>query len=243
VHQSAQEKKIEVHTSAQEPVMLVIDTTYFDTFGVMVFRCATRRQNLFWKFVIEETNEAYLAGLAHLQATGFLVTAVVCDGKRWLAEQIQAIGLPVQLCQFHFMKSMTRHLTKKPKTKAGKELRFLMLGIKHQDDVSFADALTAWYEKWETFLTEKTVTPHTLRWQYTHRSVRAAYRTARHWLPYLFTYKKYPELGIPNTTNTLDGTFSHLKNKVQTHRGVNMATRRKMISLILNQKSKPKRKK
>jgi len=241
VHKVASEKKIEVHTSAKEPVVLVLDTTYFDTFGVMVFRCATRRQNLFWKFIDEETNVAYLDGLVHLEVTGFSIVAAVCDGKRWLAEQIQAKGVPVQLCQFHFIKNITRHLTRRPKTKAGQELRFLALGIKHHDEDSFTDALNIWHEKWGTFLTEKTVTPQTLRWQYTHRGLRAAYRTALHWLPYLFTYKKFPELGIPNTTNTLDGTFSHLKNKVQTHRGVNTVTRKKMISLILNQKSKPKR--
>ena len=33
-------------------------------------------------------------------------------------------------------------------------------------------------------------------------------------LPYLFTYQKYPELAIPNTTNALDGTFAHLKELV-----------------------------
>lgn len=82
VHAAAQQKNVVVHASALLPVVLVLDTTYFDTFGVMVFRCATRRQNLFWEFVGEETNEAYLAGLAHLQTIGFTVVAVVCDGKR-----------------------------------------------------------------------------------------------------------------------------------------------------------------
>lgn len=243
VHQAAQQKKTVVHASAALPVVLVLDTTYFDTFGVMVFRCWTRRQNLFWTFVGEETNELYLAGLAHLQATGFTVVAVVCDGKRWLAEQIQAQGLPVQLCQFHFTKTMTRYLTKKPKTHAGRSLRALALAAKRMDEASFTDALTTWHRKWEAFLTEKTVTLRTGRWQYTHRNIRAAYRTAQHWLPNIFTYKKHPELGIPNTTNTLDGTFSHLKNKVQLHRGLNEVTKKKMIAFILNQPSLPKRRK
>lgn len=207
----------------------------------MVFRCATRRQNLFWTFVGEETNELYLAGLAHLQKVGFTVVAVVCDGKRWLAEQITAQGLPVQLCQFHFTKTMTRYLTKKPKTSAGRALRSLALSAKRMDEASFTDALTTWHEKYETFLTEKTVTLQTGRWQYTHRNIRAAYRTAQNWLPHLFTYKKYPKLKIPNTTNTLDGTFSHIKGKVHVHRGLNVVTQRKMVALLLSQKSLPKR--
>lgn len=243
VHAAAQEKKIVVYASAEEPVVLVVDTTYFNTFGVMVFRCATRRQNLFWIFVREETNELYLAGLAHLQEIGFTVVAVVCDGKRWLAQQIEAKGLPVQLCQFHFTKTMTRYLTKKPKTHAGRALRSLALCTKGMNEVTFTDALTTWHEKYEVFLTEKTVTPQTKRWQYTHRSIRSAYRTAQHWLPYLFVYKRFPELNIPNTTNTLDGTFSHVKNKVQVHRGLNDVTKKKMIALILSQPSLPKRRK
>lgn len=235
--------KIVVHTTGSIPVVLVLDTTYFDTFGVMVFRCWNRRQNLFWTFVGEETNELYLAGLAHLQEVGFTIVAVVCDGKRWLAEQIQATGLPVQLCQFHFAKTMTRYLTKKPKTAAGRALRSLALCAKRMDETSFTDALTAWHEKYGAFLSEKTVTLQTGRWQYTHRNIRAAYRTARHWSPHLFTYKKYTELNIPNTTNTLDGTFSHVKNKVNVHRGLNTETKKKMIALILNQPSLPKRRK
>lgn len=243
VHAAAQQEKIVVHASALLPVVLVIDTTYFDIFGVMVFRCWTRRQNLFWTFVVEETNEAYLAGLAHLQATGFTVVAVVCDGKRWLAEQIEAKGLPVQLCQFHFTKTMTRYLTKKPKTQAARALRALALSAKRLDEASFTEALTTWHAKYAAFLAEKTTTLRTGRWQYTHRSIRSAYRTACNWLPNLFTYKKHPELGIPNTTNTLDGTFSHLKNKVQLHRGLNNVTKKKIIALILNQPSLPKRRK
>lgn len=218
-----------------------MDTTYFDTFGVMVFRCWNRRQNLFWKFVEEETNEMYLSGLTHLQETGFTVVGVVCDGKRWLAQQIQALGFPVQLCQFHFTKTMTRYLTKKPKTSAGRSLRSLALNAKRMNEKSFTEELDLWHEKYNTFLAEKTVSIQTGRWQYTHRNVRSAYRTAIHWLPYLFTYKKYPELNIPNTTNTLDGTFSHVKNKVNLHRGLNDETKRKMIAMILNQPSLPKR--
>lgn len=149
----------------------------------------------------------------------------------------------MQLCQFHFTKTMTRYLTKKPKTAAGRALRFLALNAKRMNEESFTEALDVWHEKYEVFLAEKTVTIQTGRWQYTHRNVRSAYRTATHWLPYLFTCKKFPELNIPNTTNTLDGTFSHVKNKVNVHRGLNDETKRKMIALILNQPSQPKRRK
>jgi hypothetical protein len=49
---------------------------------------------------------------------------------------------------------------------------------------------------------------------------RSAYRSLRLNLPYLFTYEKYPELNIPNTTNSFDGCFAYLKQLVRVHRGV-----------------------
>lgn len=243
VHKEAGRKKSVVKTSLNEPVVLIMDTTYFLEFGVMVFRCSNRRQNIFWRFVIGETNEEYLSGLAYVQSLGFNVVAAVCDGKRWLGEQISHLGLPVQLCQFHLVKAVTKYTTKKPKTEAGRELRWLALSLKDATEEEFTARLNRWDNKWQTFLNEKTITPKTARWQYTHRNLRAGARTIHNWLPRLFTCKKRPELHIPNTTNSLDGTFSHLKQKVNTHRGINTQTKRKMVSLILSQKSLPKREK
>ena len=34
-------------------------------------------------------------------------------------------------------------------------------------------------------------------------------------MSHLFVFQDYQELGIPNTTNMLDGTFSDLKNKLR----------------------------
>jgi len=60
-------------------------------------------------------------------------------------------------------------------------------------------------------------------------------------LPFLFTFEGYPDLDIPKTTNTLDGTFSHLKQKIYVHRGLNVETQKKMIGTILNAPSQTKR--
>ncbi|MEW6408460.1 MAG: hypothetical protein AB1465_07440, partial [Patescibacteria group bacterium] len=53
-------------------------------------------------------------------------------------------------------------------------------------------------------------------------------------LPILYTYQKYPELNIPNTTNSLDGTFSHLKDMLRIHRGLKRTQKLKMIDEILS---------
>lgn len=52
-------------------------------------------------------------------------------------------------------------------------------------------------------------------------------------LPYLFTYQKYPDLGIPNTSNLIEGQFGHLKRLLGNHRGMNFTQKLKMIDEIL----------
>jgi len=68
---------------------------------------------------------------------------------------------------------------------------------------------------------------------YTHKRLRSAYRSLKINLPYLFTYQKYPQLNIPNTTNSLDGCFAYLKELVRVHRGANKGRKRKIIHDIL----------
>jgi len=63
--------------------------------------------------------------------------------------------------------------------------------------------------------------------------IRSAYRSLKINLPYLFTYQKYSQLKIPNTTNSLDGYFSKLKQLLNVHRGTTVVRRYKIIQEIL----------
>lgn len=213
------------------PVVVVLDTTYFDAYGVMVFRDPHARKNLLWYFVQEETNAVYLEGLEALRRRGYVIAAVVCDGKKWLCESITLV-YPVH-CQFHLLKTVTRHLTRRPLLPAGQELRRLVLTLSRTTEKVFVSALDVWHERWRTFLTERTTDPLTRRWHYTHRRIRSAYGAVRHTLPYLFTYERHPAGHIPKTTNTLDGSFSQLKQKIHVHRGLNAKTQQKMVATIL----------
>ncbi len=218
---------------------MVIDTTYFSDYGVMVWRCFNRRQNLLWHFVGEETVAGYLMGIKELEARGYSISSVTCDGHKGLILALISLGYKVQLCQFHLMKGVTRYLTRRPQLEAGQELRRLMLTLPKSNQTNFTGQLNEWLIKWSDFLKQRTTDPFTRHWQYTHRRTRAAYRTLAYNLPCLFTYEQYPDLKIPKTTNTLDGTFSHLKQKVHVHRGLNKLTERKMIETILNKPSEP----
>ncbi len=134
---------------------------------------------------------------------------------------------------FHQKAIVTRYLTMRPKLEAGIELRELVHGLPEKDEKSFTKNLAAWHEKWCEFLAKKTVNQETGRWHYTHKRLRSAHRSLETNLPYLFTYKRYPELNIPNTTNGLEGLFAYLKELVRVHRGIKPELKRKIIESIL----------
>ena len=209
-----------------------MDTTYFGrSFGVMVFRDATTGLILYRNYVKHETNQLYRAGLEFLRTQGVEVCAVVCDGRRGLMQL--CAGIPVQMCQFHQVAIITRYLTRKPKMPAAVELRKLTQLLTKTDKESFTGALQQWHAKWEDFLNERSVESTTGKSRYTHRRLRSAYLSLVRNLPWLFTWYDHPELGIPNTTNAIDGYFADLKNKLRSHNGLSLQRKQKFIDEFL----------
>ena len=189
------------------------------------------KKNLYWDEIINENADAYWKGRTELEKQGFVIQAVVVDGKRCLKSVFS--DLPIQMCHFHQIAIITRYLTRRPRLEAGKELRKITLSLTKSTEKEFTNLLNNWFEKWEEFLKEKTVNLETGKWFYTHKRLRSAHRSLKTNLPYLFTYQKYPKLNIPNTTNSLDGSFSHFKSLLRIHRGLKRDRRYKVICEIL----------
>jgi transposase-like protein len=219
-----------------QPLVLVADTTFFSrTDGLCVFRFPHLKKNVWWKFTQYEKANIYEAGKQHLEKNGFVIQAIVLDGKRGIKEVFK--GIPVQLCHFHQAKTIDRYLTTRPKLEAGQELRIIIKTLTRTNENIFTKQLNNWYDKWNNFLKEKTTNPETGRWCYTHKRLRSAYKSLKNNLPFLFTYQKYPKLNIPNTTNSLDGYFSVLKGRLNVHKGLNKTRRNKaVIELLKGQK-------
>lgn len=215
---------------------LVADMTFWGRgYGVIVFRSPILKENLWWKESSSETACVYEEGAKELQKTGWIITGVVIDGKQGVARVFERFGIPVQYCQFHQIKTVTRYLTRNPKTNPARELRAITLTLSRTTEKEFRFSLAAWYERHLLFLNEKSPTPQRKRkWEYMHRRIRSAYRSLTTNLTRLFTYQKYPELELPNTTNCLDGMFSQLKNRLAVHRGLRRDRRYKIISEILS---------
>ena len=222
---------------APQNVVIVADMTFHKkTFGVCVLRSPHIKQNLCWKFARTETASIYHECRIELEKIGYKIQAAVIDGKQGVASVFW--DMPVQLCQFHQIKTVTRYLTTRPKLPAGQALRKLALKLTKSTEEGFSFELNRWHEDWKEFLKEKSFNPETRRCFYTHKRLRSAYRSLKTNIYYLFTYQRHPELNMPNTTNSLDGTFSHLKDLLRIHRGLNQKHKLKLINEILSKKSR-----
>lgn len=212
--------------------VIIPDVTFFGRdYGILVCRDPHRKKNIYWQEVTRETIAEYHRARTVLEAQGVIIIGVTIDGRRGVRQLFSDV--PVQVCQFHQVKTVTKYLTRKPKLPAGQELRQLTLKLKHMNETLFTGLLHDWYLKWEDFLKERTYADDGTHWAYTHRRTRAAYRSLKTNLPYLFTYQKYPDLKLPNTTNSIDGYFNTLKDLLRTHRGMSKQKRYLVISKIL----------
>ncbi|MEI6886753.1 MAG: hypothetical protein WCK31_00790 [bacterium] len=213
-------------------LVMIADVTFFGRgFGYIVFRSPSLKKNLYYKFIPYETILEYSLGRYDLESKGFKISAIVLDGRPGVRKVFYDI--PVQMCHFHQKQIVRRYLTNNPKLEAGIELKKINSWLCKENKKDFTDKLNRWYERWKIFLKEKTYELNSKNWHYTHGRLRSAYRSLRTNLPYLFTYLDYPELNIPNTTNSLDGSFANLKELVRIHRGFNDELKHKLIESIL----------
>jgi transposase-like protein len=214
-----------------------MDCTFFGRgYGIIIARCPDLKQNLYYKEITTENRAVYEEARSYLEAAGFNIQAVVLDAKHGIREVFS--DRIVQICQYHQQRIVGRYLTTRPKTEAGQELKLIVGLLTKIDESLFSEALKNWHEKWSGFLKERTFKPDGKHWWYTHKRIRAAYRSLMTNLPYLFTYQKYPELNIPNTNNSLEGFFSKTKRLLNNHNGLRRwrryRLRYRLIEAILN---------
>ena len=216
--------------SKYKHVTIQMDTTYWGRrFGLMVIRDALRGVVLWRKYVTHETIADYMDGITWLKSKGFKIYGVVIDGMQGLANALYPI--PVQMCQFHQMLIVRRYITQDPDIEASRVLLELVNGITKMDKESFVGAFKEWYDKYQDVLNErvhdKRITRRTP--PFMRPRLRSAYFSVKRNMRLLWTFYDYPETGLPNTNNALEGLFSDLKTKVRVHSGISKENRRKLL--------------
>lgn len=218
-------------------VTIQMDTTYWGrNFGLMVIKDALRNKILWRKYVRYETIKDYLEGVEWLKLQGFRIYGVIIDGMRGLAQALHPI--PVQMCQFHQIMIVRRYLTQDPDIRASIELLSLIKEITRMDKESFIDAFDKWYERNKDTLNERVIDKRIRRKTppYMRPRLRSAYLSIKRNMQFLWTFYDYPETGLPNTNNALEGVFSDIKSKTRVHRGISRDNRKKLLDEYIKRK-------
>ncbi len=214
------------------PVVLVIDATYFGReYGVLVARDPNAHENLYVAELRHETKLEYQLARRTLERIGYTIQAVVLDGRRGIPRVFE--GLPVQICQYHQWQVVRRRLTTRPKLESHRALLAIARLIAKSTEVRMRTMLEEFEKQYRADLEEKHICSCCGKPKYVHRKLRAAYRSLTTNLPFLYAYQKYPALKIPNTTNSLDGSWNALKSHVNVHRGLRLDRRFKVIRAYL----------
>jgi hypothetical protein len=214
--------------SSSKNVVILMDTTYWGrNFGVVVIKDWRTKRILWRKFVRYETLADYKEGIDWLESHKFKIEGVVCDGMRGLFQMLS--GYRVQMCQYHQLRIVQRYLTRNPELPASIELLAIAKMLTITDKESFTGCFEEWCERWSSFLKERTHDKRTGKTYYAHKRLRSAYLSLKRNMPYLWTWYDHMHIGIPNTNNALEGTFTDLKTKLRNHAGVSKERRKKVI--------------
>lgn len=217
-----------------EPIVLIADCTFFTRYdGLCIFYASNLKKVISYSAIRTESKAVYRNLKNKIEIQGFKIKAVVIDGRRGVKEVFSQT--PIQMCQFHQISIIRRYITKKPRLEAGKELKNLVYTLCKSNKEKFISEFQNWSSKWNDFLKEKTFKEDG-SWHYTHQRLRSARGSIKSNIPYLFTFEKYPELNIPNTTNELESINAKLKNLLYVHSGYKHELKTKIIQEILRKK-------
>jgi len=223
------EQAPEVKILKREGVHLQLDGTYFRSFCVVLYQDYDQGYSQLLRFSDGEHYEEIKEDLDNLIRLGLHIESVTSDGHKSALKAIRK-SLPdalLQRCLIHIQRMCLLWLTRYPRHVSGIELRVLVLQIMkirtHNDRLWWTQELEAWHKRHALYLKERTVNPATGRYWYTHKLLRRSYYTIKRALPNMFHYLNNP--GIPKTTNSIEGFFSHLKNHLDLHRGLTASHR------------------
>lgn len=207
-----------------------IDTTYWGrNWGVLAAIDSASGRPLYLAFVNHERVSDYLEAIGSIERRGYTINGIILDGLRSLFTELDG-RYNLQMCQFHMKRIIRRYLTLHPKLLVARELNALIGNIVNYKKDDFERQYADWKSKWKETLNRRSTSSVTGRQRYTHKKLRTAMHSIDFFLPYLFTYQHYKCIGMPNTNNKIEGTFTDLKKNLNNHSGMAKEGRKRFIS-------------
>lgn len=226
---------------AGNPVNLMIDATFFGrSYGYLVFHDC--QQVVYFKEIKSESVRHLKEGLNVIKEAGYRLKSITIDGRRGYFGNIKKIfgkNIAIQMCIFHQKAIVRRYITDNPQGRCGQELKELTKKLTDTDNhQQFIDDFYQIKEKYQFYLQERNDSQ-----EFKHQALRSAFRSLESNLPNIFTYSDFKDLNIPPTINHLEGLFSHLKERINIHRGLRVDRKKKAIKFLLKSLGKKCRKK
>lgn len=230
--------------------VLILDATFFWRKGsgsqwwLLVAIDGITGDILASKHILQETKEDYNILLYHLSYGGYPPPLFsVIDGRNGVVSTIQKYytHTPVQICQAHKIATIDRYLLQYPRTESYRVLKEITHGMVSTDTYTFLWQLQEFRKQYNEDFRKQELDTKTLKDRYIHRRLHLAYNSLIRSKDQLFVcldfiqtiQNQYPHLKNPiiNTSNRIEGIFSHLKPKVKIHRGLSKERR---LSLALS---------
>jgi len=223
-----------VDNTISKEIYLKADGKYF--FGrhgcLLLYKKGT--QLIYWSFVKRENYQNYVKDFIAIKQVGYVVLGITSDWPRSLVSATKSVfgNIPRQRCLVHTQRRCKGLLTKKPKTQAGVDLLRIVKELNHiktkRDAKIWIKWLAKWGEEYQPLIEIRTYAKDShgqnagnmsgKAWWYTHKNLRATYRILTSTRNNLFVYLDYP--AVDKDTNGIESEFSHLKQKINMHRGL-----------------------
>ncbi|MBR6459008.1 MAG: IS1249 family transposase [Actinomycetaceae bacterium] len=187
----------------------------------------------------------YLARSENSNAWGALMRSipspdmVVCDGGTGF-EKARKKYWPhtrVQRCLYHVYKQVAKNTTSRPRLEAGVQLYGLAHRLLHvktpQEAMVWERDFMAWCQRWEEFLSQRTINPETRKSEWTHKPLVQARNSLKRLVKtkVLFTFLD-PSVNqgqtFPSTNNQIEGAVNaQIRAMWRNHRGMSTLRRAK----------------
>ncbi|WP_240668950.1 transposase [Flavobacterium columnare] len=224
--------------STSDNVYLVIDGTYFpNDICLVVYRNYHLKSTQLYRMSDGEHFQEIAEDLQNILNIGIKIKSITSDGDKSCVKAIKKVcpNVPFQRCLVHISRMCRIWLTTKPKHKSGFELKQIVVKIhyintEHKKQIWLME-LIKWEETYRDFINQKSYNREKGGYWYTHRMIRRSFTVIKKALPNMFLYLKDDK--IPNSTNSLESFFGHLKGNLNIHRGLSLKNRKNFLKWYL----------
>ncbi len=220
----------DVSADSVKIINLQIDATFFGReYGFLVFHDC--KKVIYFKEIKTESVKDFREGIIALKSSNYCIHSITIDGRRGYINNIRKLlgKIPIQMCLFHQKAIIRRYITDRPRSQCGKDLKELMnLLCKPEEQQNFINQFDYLQSKYHRLLHQRNEFG-----EYKHNALRAAFRSLDQNMLYLFTYTDVKNSNIPPTINHLEGLFSHLKERIKIHRGLDKNRKKKAVRFLL----------